>query len=428
MTTAENRTTIAKTSRRLADRAMYFSYAARAKAIRRFANVRLRGGRKKVVILDPGLIDYYGHHAEFAALLKSTLQSQYDVRIYANFRARVGLLMRMSAEPVFYDDLYPPGNGQHFDVVYGDMTRTLTAALTKVSTQDLSPSTHVIMHTATIFQLGSLADWYSALPEPRPKLIILFHRPLEYGVQPASQELGAIALAREAVAKLAAAGRIGLASFSRQLSDRISLQLGQFCSVVPLPVQWPDPRRIVLRPLSPTFGFFGGFRIEKGAALLADVIPIFAESHRDVRFIIHAPQRDVDASALERLSGVPGVEILRTTFAIKEEYFRQLMRAGCVLLPYHPPSYTMRASGVLPEALGLGRMVITTRGTWLEDQVRSWKGNAFLMDQFTPDSLLECLDRARNSLLANTIVPKVDQRLIATFSSAGFCDAVMSMA
>jgi glycosyltransferase involved in cell wall biosynthesis len=129
------------------------------------------------------------------------------------------------------------------------------------------------------------------------------------------------------------------------------------------------------------FGFFGGFRREKGAQLLAEAIPIFAARHQDVHFIIHAPTSESDPVATRALEHLPRVEIIRKSFDSKDGYFAAFSRARCVLLPYDPAKYAVRTSGILFEALGLGRLIPPDH-TWLAAELRKAQAQGFVMANF----------------------------------------------
>src|SRR5205823_4705225 len=138
-------------------------------------------------------------------------------------------------------------------------TRSLVADLARIDPRDLNPTAIAVMHTATIFQLGALAQWFGGLPEVRrPRIFIQFQFPPELGMVSGTNRRHTQTVARDAAATLVAAGTVRFASNSRSLVDQWTDQLGQRCILMPIPVRWPDDAQIHTPPERLTFGFFGG--------------------------------------------------------------------------------------------------------------------------------------------------------------------------
>ena len=230
-------------------RPRYMAYVARRAALRMWSQRSRTQGKRILTVFDPSLKSFRGHHWEFAQIIKEGCESNFDVRFYANFRARTKILLSLPAQPIctYYDGVYaPPGN---FDDNYLNMTEATISALNMIESSDVGPEAFLIMHTATLYQLGALAQWFSALPSSaRPNLCIQFQFPLEYRL-PANPTVRkrAIGLARAAASILMATGRARIASNSALLSDHISKQLEQHCAVLPVPIRWPD----LNQPMSP---------------------------------------------------------------------------------------------------------------------------------------------------------------------------------
>lgn len=386
-------------------------------------------GGPRVLVFDPGLINSVGHHREFASIIKQELGGDHRIAFYANFKADYGVIFDFLARPVFYDDIYtsPDLRGSFADI-YAGMSRALVAGLGRIDPADLRTDAIALMHTATIFQLGGLAAWYAALqPSRRPRLFIQFQFPLAFHVPSASDVPAALRAARDAAQRLVAASTgVRFASNARTLSREIAEQLGVPCETVPLPIRWPTEPRSADAGGQVDFGFFGGLRTEKGAAILAGALPIFLSRHPGVRVLVHAPYGPSDEASVERLSALPQIEMLRTSFGDKASYYAQLRRARCVLVPYDPVAYAIRTSGIVIEALGLDKAVITTDHTWLADEVRRWGGDGFFMNAFTSAALVEALESA----IAAFDNPagrarRVRPGLRDEYSPRGFCDAVL---
>jgi glycosyltransferase involved in cell wall biosynthesis len=399
-------------------RLVYYAHRARAFALILFARLQSSSVRSKVIVLDPALIDSSGHHAEFAHILTAGLAPRYSVALYSNFSIGTRLAIGLRAQPIFHESFYGMDWTQEFP--WGK-------ELAKVNFDDLSPSTIVVVHTATVPQLGGLCRWFAALPdERRPKLFLQFQHSLEFEIDDETNWPHAISLARQAVGLMAAIGTVRLAAISRSLAKHISQHLDQPCVVMPHPVRWPNTKQHPPAPVA-EFGFFGGLRREKGATIIAAAVPRFLAAHPDARFIIQAATGDEREDAVRILQTLPQVELIHSVFPDKTAYFKHFLGAGCCLLPYDPAAYAVRTSGVLFEAMGLGRMIITTRGSWMEAELINRGRRALLMQRFHPDDLVQCLEQARAQLLERSEVPSFDASVIAECSAASFCGALAEL-
>jgi hypothetical protein len=408
-------------------RPRYMAYVARREAVRMWSQRSRTEGKRILTVFDPSLISFRGHHWEFAQIIKEGCGSKFDVKFYAHFRARTKIIMSLPAQPICHDDVYAPlGN---FDDIYRTKTEATISALNMIGRRNVGPDAFLIMHTVTLYELGALAQWFSALPRSeRPKLCIQFQFPLEFRLQAdATVRKRAVGLARAAASTLMATGRVRVASNSALLADHISKQLEQHCAVLPLPIRWPD----LNQPMSPdpgvVFGFFGGLRAEKGASIIAQAIPVFAAQHPDTRFLVHAPIAESDKAAIGALKAVPQVEMIHNNFDRKVDYFKQFLRASCILLPYDPVEYAYRTSGIFIEAIGLGRLIITTEGSWPYAESRRYGGTAFYMNKYTAADLLACLAEARDRLISQPFEPKINREVMMENSAEAFCSAMVQL-
>ncbi len=415
-------------SRPLLFRPRHLLYLARREILRMSPPLPRRVGRRTFVVFDPSLLAFHGHHLEFAQLIKEELQSDFDVRFYCNLRAPLKIVRSLPARPVCDVGLYPVV--EDFDDAYRSNTALTVRALNRIDADDLNGDTILLVHTLTLYQLGGLSRWLTTLRDGRrPSLCIQFQFPLEF-LLPAepSVRTRAISLAKDAARALAATGRVRFASNSELLADRISKQLGVPCAVLPLPVRWPKRQHTPSPVSGVVFGFFGGLRPEKGSTIIAQTVPAFAARYPDTKFIIHAPPSGSDFSASAALAHVPRVELLRQTFVEKHDYFEQFARANCILLPYDSVQYEHRTSGILIEAVGLGRPVITTKDSWLQAEAERRGGKVFAMNEFSSDALFESLQVAREYLRTQQATPSLKRDVIDGCSAAAFCSAIVQLA
>jgi glycosyltransferase involved in cell wall biosynthesis len=380
--------------------------------------------RDKLIVFDPALQGYHGHHLEFARLIKSELATAFDIRFYGSFWARTGIVAELGLRPVCYDSVYPPRGD--FASVNEAQTASLLAALQKIDIDELTPRTTFFMHTLTVHQLTGLAAWISALPlERRPTMLLQFQFPLEFGLDQAADVPAAVAAARQATDVLVASGNVIFMTNSDLLAEQLHMQLGQTCRLLPVPVVWPAEAFDTPRLDEPMFGFFGGLRVEKGSKILAGALPQFVQRYSDTHFIVHASYGESDEVAASQLAQLPNVEVIRKTFATKAQYFQEINRAHALLLPYDPGAYAVRTSGIFLEALGIGRPVITTDGTWMAHQLRGQPERGMIMPSYSAEALLNCLEAARRKILQRRWQPTPNSEITARHNQRMFCNMLV---
>lgn len=383
-------------------------------AVQRSTEGALRGsrdGRRRIIVLDPGLLVPGGHHFEFARLLRTQFGRRYRVAIYGHRSMSPYVVATLRARPLFRENIYPRAGTQPFEELCCAMTSSLLRSLAAVDPADIDAQTIVVMHTTTVFALEALARWYADLAaERRPKLFIQFQHPLEFMVAPRAEWPAAVAAARIACNRLASAGDVRFAANSDVLAQRIARQLGRSLALMPVPVSWPNPLDPDPAPPTAMFGFFGGLRAEKGAAILARAIVAFCAEFPSARFIVHAPRGPSDPAAVALLEPLAQVELIHTGFVRKSDYFRCVRRVRWMLLPYDPEPYALRTSGVFLEALGLGVPVVVTAGTWMARELQSRGGPGIVMAEYSVSSLRACLLEAYARMRATAAGPPSDAR------------------
>ena len=194
---------------------------------------------------------------------------------------------------------------------------------------------------------------------------------------------------------------------------------------MPVPIQWPHHVREISHTTEPVFGFYGGLRFEKGSQILAEAIAVFAKFHPDTHFIVHAPLTESDQRAVNYLANIQQVELIQENFEDKNSYYSQFCRAHFILMPYDPAIYAFRTSGVFIEALGLGRPVITTDGTWMTHQLRKWPAAGLTMASYSAGALLDCLEAARRTVIHRSWNSNSNYEIISSNNASAFCGALI---
>lgn len=163
----------------------------------------------------------------------------------------------------------------------------------------------------------------------------------------------------------------------RMLSNLAAVPVGRLpLALSPWPTildRRPEPR---LNNGQMHFAFLGDGRAEKNLNLIAACIRRYYYNAAHTSFLLQVVGvRGLDHSArcaldesLASLALSSNVTIVRDSLP-PEEYHRATDAADAVLIPYDPRSYAARASSVFAEAVGIGRPLIVTAGTWMACEV-----------------------------------------------------------
>ena len=122
------------------------------------------------------------------------------------------------------------------------------------------------------------------------------------------------------------------------------------------------PHELVDKPI---VLFPGGVRFEKGFALTVAAAELLAPS-KDVEILVRANRDNADPNAQKLL------DELRETSAIinddelgEEEFVEFLERGDIIVCPYLASHFASRTSGLVIDAMLIGRPVVALKGTWL---------------------------------------------------------------
>jgi glycosyltransferase involved in cell wall biosynthesis len=173
-----------------------------------------------------------------------------------------------------------------------------------------------------------------------------------------------------------------------------------------VPIPHVPPARSALSPdhqqrgetAPPRLVYLGGARKEQGIHLLVDSLTRLREKLANGAFsaTIHLNPPPDDASAVEscwRLenAALENVRILRGVLP-RADYEHILHTADVMVIPYLAERYNSRTSGVLTEALSLGKPAIVPRDTWMGDQAS--RGGGVLFDGETSEDLARAIEAA----------------------------------
>src|SRR5262249_30390871 len=142
--------------------------------------------------------------------------------------------------------------------------------------------------------------------------------------------------------------------------------------VLPLPLLIPEAPEKTSRASPLTVAYLGHASHHKGFHLLPDVIAQFTAGDAPHFVVQFYGNEGLFRQQAERLAKLPRVTFLSGPLG-RGDYARLMNEADIILLPYSSAFYGWASSGILAEALSLGKVVVVPDQTWLSRQMKDFK-------------------------------------------------------
>lgn len=354
----------------------------------------------KIHVLDPALFTRAGHHFHVTLAIRDVAaELGVETVVYGNGACKPEVQEALPVVPAFSNTTYVqmPGPAEYvfaYNHLYANQTfeRELGEAVRgPFAADDL-----VVVHTVVGQQLVGLHRWYAALPDPKPRICILLR--FQPGFRCAAEDRGLAAAFYGKALRLWAGtpgNRVALVTDNPELGAVYERLAGLPVRDLPIPIRHPGiPPRLPAEPgLGLHFAFLGEARLEKGFHVLMGALTRGASAMPNVRFTVQAcraPELADFIQSCRRL--LPDVRFVLEDLP-EQGYLDLLSSADAVLVPYDPEEYELRTSHVLLEALGAGKPVLTTRGTWVEAEMARFGQVGVVADAFTPEAVQDGLGR-----------------------------------
>ncbi|WP_207476514.1 glycosyltransferase family protein [Arenibaculum pallidiluteum] len=329
----------------------------------------------RLLILDPALIDFSGHHFGYnQAILEVSRRRGVATRVLANANCAPSILEALDAVRCFEIGTYLRPAAHELDIPV--VTNYLHGSAFEQNMRSHAPFSFdeedvVLAHTATYDQILGLLRWYRDLPRPWPRVAIQFMFPPWFRLHSRDRALS-IEMQRRAMAAWMEDGdnRVGFFSDSGVLSRYLENLAGVAVRQLPMPIIFPAEPARARTPGEPlTFAYLGEPRLEKGFdALVRALVENRGRSALPLRFVIQTSGIQ-DAGFIDGLRRALPSDILVNETVSTERYWQLMGAADALLLPYEPAAYELRSSRILVEAVGLGKPVLVTAGTWLDKEL-----------------------------------------------------------
>jgi glycosyltransferase involved in cell wall biosynthesis len=364
------------------------------------------------IYLDPGLINFAGHHAAFCRnLVNSLCRRGHTVSIYGNVAVAKNVQHELKAMPLFranpYTQYFPEhemapdpicGWLKNFEVVWQATVRDLSQLKLP------SPDDVIYWNSAFPAQLTALAHWLGSLPEDRrPRAVVELN--LDSGAIlkneggkecfeiPDPQVNEKPFLWRYAGMLLSdpkIRSRIKLINFESSTIPGYEYLLRE-------PVEaWNPPfcasgnvqSRVGKRAFA--VGLLGYQREEKGFTLVPDLAKRLLSERQDIALLVHNAEpafmwkTQIDLRELaareERLVLMEG--------AIPDRWMDTVNSCDLILCPYDPVAFKTRCSGMLNESLANGIPVIVPANTSLSRMFKEFNSPGATFEEWTVESIV----------------------------------------
>jgi glycosyltransferase involved in cell wall biosynthesis len=391
----------------------------------------------KIHVLDPALALRAGHHFHVTLAIRDAAAALgIETTVYGNQAVRPEVTEAMPVRPAFSNTTYalldvPAELSVAYNHVYGN--QTLERELRQSVTEPFAPDDLIVVHTVVSQQLVALQRWYASLPEPRPRICLLLRFQPWFRAAPEDRGLS-IAFYERALKLWAGTPgmRVFFATDNRLLGDYYADLVGRPVVELPIPIRHPDmpPAPAGGRGLGLHFAFMGEARLEKGFHLLMGALTRGGLPGLDrVRFTVQATRAQHMSDFIDACRRVlPSVRFLLDDLP-ERDYLDLLASADAVLVPYDPGEYRLRTSHVFLEALGMGKPVLTTAGTWMDAEMERFGPVGVRAAGFDVEPVAEGLGRLAEGWDAFAAAARAAAPLCrARHNPASFLDAMLSQA
>jgi glycosyltransferase involved in cell wall biosynthesis len=364
----------------------------------------------KLVILDPGLDITAGHHYHLDLVLQEQAAAHGMEMVLYGFRGMdPAIEARFDARLIFEQHCYAHAPGPHeLTVVHNRSVNNhaFHRDLCEGVGLTFDPDDLIVMHTVLGNQMIGFYLWYRDLPEPKPRVCMILRFPPWFHLTREHHEV-AVALDRHALSLWTAfpPGRVMIAADNRGLADFYGKLAGFEIPDLPIPIRYPasgsastaftarrhSPAPESATPGRPHFVYLGEAREEKGIHLIYEALRRRLPELEGIRFTIQCGRPELLGDLLEEWRReLPEVDFIGRNLT-EAEYLSLLAGADAVLVPYQPGIYDVRTSHVFLEAVGAGKPVMITAGTWMDLELSRLGHTGVKAAVFSPDGVSDGL-------------------------------------
>lgn len=354
---------------------------------------------KRLVILDPCLTIVSSHnYSEACALVRESRQLQLPLKIYCHQQASQAV-RQLPAQPFFRQSGY-----SHILEVKPSADFLAAAFCNQATLQDLSRLTaelkaddFVFFPTVTGNIVLAVCQWLATFPPERAPGVgmCLMFPPDANAVGTPSPIVRDYYERAFALLPPAVRDRIVYTCETDALSLVYEPLVGTRPVTLALPTWTASPPRTQSRRETMRIAFLGDGRIEKGFALLPEIVSAVRSDRPEVSFTVQAVGNDralVGRVADQLSTHGDAVTLIRAPLS-DEQLFAIMHSSDILLLPYDASKYRLRGSSLFTEAKAIGIPMILPDATAFGEEARR-KNLAELFYSFTAEGVAAAAVRA----------------------------------
>ena len=323
----------------------------------------------KLAIVDQNAVCSQGHYLLYTRRLAEEATHLFDkVEVWCNSKCDFSFPPSIPAIKAFQTDWT--------DVQFNNKTSDLPETIySLIERQSFTRQDIIFIHSIGVNELHTLLTFCNNSLYSGPRFILLLRYDPALSDHDFSQTFEAVRALQGKTFP------ISFISDTLELSNSYEEKLGVPVTAVPVavsvqPTIVKQSTDALSEPLC--FCFMGDARSEKNYHRLPEAIKLLERSHVNTGNIRFKLQSNFNSShgdkgyqqIRDRLKTYPSdqVELIYGPYD-EDEYLRQMASADVILIPYHTNQYANRSSGILVEAMALGKPVIVPAGTWMAGQV-----------------------------------------------------------
>lgn len=362
----------------------------------------------KLIVIDPCLGNMNGHEYAMNKFIVDEAEKEgYDSTVLCYHKYAPNPHDTMKTISIFrrspYDKLERSLEYDKAALEKGN--RELLAVLTKyVPPKSLPKDSMILLHTACNTLLIGLARWLKKINRSDLKIRIVLRWPATRRVFDREHAEQFCAKACSVYSRLR--GDIRFYADNKGLVQYYQKLTGIHFEQTPIGIHFDDLPDIPAPNLEVNhlrYVFAGVPRKEKGIEHIANSLPSYIPHFPLDQFFIHTINAHNFAKDIRE--DHPDHVFTHNEFLTGRPYFEFLLLGDVVLIPYDIHSYELRTSHIFMEALGLGRAVIVSKGSWMEEVLQEIDlPLGIVMNEWSSQGVLDAMieiHKNRNEILTN---------------------------